>query len=317
MSKRPVTVFGAGCSETGGVAAERCFVFGPQNMSLGYNRTVVPDPWNQFIDSLKNEEMNWSSWSREHLTTHKPTLEEFGLTRGRLNRYKTLSDGNPSPLVYPLRSWGEAAGFIFYAVGPTYGLAVWVPQACPWIVGAVVLVWALAWYHPLENDLEAIRKYRQAVLAHDAEVAVLQPQFEEELRIFREAKEHRDAERRKTFAWWDALDGRGFEIALADLFQQRGYSVRLTPHSNDGGIDLILNQADKLPILVQCKAHRSIVGLGLIRDFYGAVVHYGEHTESWIVCKSGYTQGAFEFAKGKRLRLLTIQELLESAGSHE
>ena len=269
--------------------------------------------WERFLDELRAEHDDWpEKWWRDHLTTQRPKLEDFGITRSRLNRYKELPDGSPSPLIFPLRDRGEIAGLVFYGVVGSYGLEKNFPNAFPWIATTVSLSWALFWLYPLRADLRAIRAYRQAESRHNAELARLRSQFEEEQRMHREEKEEREKELRTTLAWWGALDGRGFEVALANLLRERGYTVRLTPHSNDGGIDLILEQSSAPPILVQCKAHTSMVTLGLIRDFYGAVVHYGDHSDSWVVCKSGYTRGAMNFAEGKRLRLLTIKGLLDS-----
>ena len=122
----------------------------------------------------------------------------------------------------------------------------------------------------------------------------------------------RKDELRKKMAWWDALNGRSFEVELARLLEKQGYLVELTRASNDGGIDLILRLPPSLPILVQCKAHVVPICVGMVREFFGAIEHFGSnaYSDSWIVSKTSYTYEASQFVKGKRIKLRTIQEFI-------
>jgi restriction system protein len=63
-------------------------------------------------------------------------------------------------------------------------------------------------------------------------------------------------------------------------------------------------------VLVQCKAHRSYVSPGAVRDLYGTLLH--EHADqAWLVTTSGFHPGAREFAKGKPMRLITMAGILD------
>ena len=153
--------------------------------------------------------------------------------------------------------------------------------------------------------------------AFDAYVRALSVYKNEETRLKNEhlaRQVARQAELRKKWDWWDKLPGFEFEKELAQLLERLGYKVELTPASNDGGIDLVLSRHSQLPILVQCKAHRTAIGVGVLREFYGAILHYKRKqrfAEAWIVAKAGYTEGATNFARGKPIRLRDIREFLQ------
>lgn len=105
------------------------------------------------------------------------------------------------------------------------------------------------------------------------------------------------------------MDGNDFEYELAKLFRSIGYKVRRTGRSGDGGIDLELYAGNKYCAIVQCKAHRNLVGPGPVRDLYGAFIHHGG-SEAWLISSSGFSKAAFEFSKGKPIRLLSIRDIL-------
>lgn len=110
--------------------------------------------------------------------------------------------------------------------------------------------------------------------------------------------------------WWQTLDGRRFEIELATVLARLGYGVTRTGGAGDGGVDLVLSRAGR-EVLVQCKAHKNLIGPGPVRDLYGTMTH--RHAdEAWLVTASGFSRAAKEFAQGKGIRLLRIRELLQA-----
>jgi restriction system protein len=111
--------------------------------------------------------------------------------------------------------------------------------------------------------------------------------------------------------WWRQLDGLAFEREVTLLFRNLGYDAKRTSYSGDGGVDIIL-LGDGRRILVQCKAHRNNISPGVVRELYGTMMHEGA-TEGWVVTTSGFYAGAFAFAEGKPIRLITIAELLDNA----
>ena len=110
--------------------------------------------------------------------------------------------------------------------------------------------------------------------------------------------------------WWQALDGRRFEIELAALLTRLGYGVARTGGAGDGGVDLVLEQAGR-EVIVQCKAHKSLIGPAPVRDLYGTMVDR-KAKEAWLVTANGFSRAAREFAQGKGIRLLRIGELLQA-----
>ena len=120
-------------------------------------------------------------------------------------------------------------------------------------------------------------------------------------------------------AWWKGLDGKRFERELTEPFKRMGFEVRWTGrHGADEGIDITL-KANGKRILVQCKAHKEYIGPGRVRDLYGTLMHQ-KADEAWLITTSGFYSGASSFARGKPIRLLTIEDVLEgqvTAGAHE
>lgn len=113
--------------------------------------------------------------------------------------------------------------------------------------------------------------------------------------------------------YWLGLSGHQFEKEIASLYEAYGYEVRLTKGSGDGGIDIFLVD-DGTRYGVQCKNYHGAVGPAAVRDLYGAMRH--EELDGGIfIASSGYTKGAKEFAEGKPIRLLKIEDILRMQGS--
>jgi uncharacterized integral membrane protein len=108
--------------------------------------------------------------------------------------------------------------------------------------------------------------------------------------------------------WWKGVDGRGFELGVAKLLLDKGYNVRHTGSSyGDEGIDIELKAHGKR-IIIQCKAFRTYVSAGPVRELYGTLLHQ-KADEGWLVVTSGFYSGAKTFAIGKPIRLFTARDL--------
>ncbi|MGA3143389.1 MAG: restriction endonuclease [Verrucomicrobiota bacterium] len=139
------------------------------------------------------------------------------------------------------------------------------------------------------------------------------PDEQEILRKFRrwEFRKRRKAsdELRKQQEWWRGIDGRGFELGVAKVLLEKGYNVKHTGSSwGDEGVDLVLVK-DSKKIIIQCKAHKSYVSAGPVRELYGTLMHQ-KADEAWLVVTSGFYIGARTFAYGKPIRLLTAWNLM-------
>ena len=134
----------------------------------------------------------------------------------------------------------------------------------------------------------------------------------QKFRSFQKTNEHYQqqlAEWLKTSVfWWQSLDGRRFELELAQLFTKRGYEVEWLGKAGDGGVDLILKKSNTA-IIAQCKAHKRPIGPAAVRDLYGTLLHRNGK-EAWLISVSGFSNAALSFAQQKPIRLLDIAEII-------
>lgn len=98
--------------------------------------------------------------------------------------------------------------------------------------------------------------------------------------------------------FWRSLDGLAFEREVASLLTKSGLPARLTPASNDKGIDLILGDGS----IVQCKQRKDPVGPAVVRELYGTLMA-SRAPRAILISTNGFTPGAHDFAKGKPIEL--------------
>src|SRR5262249_40662845 len=109
------------------------------------------------------------------------------------------------------------------------------------------------------------------------------------------------------------LSPRDFERHVADLFAALGYVVRLTPASNDEGIDAFLEK-DGRRAIVQCKRLTDgAVSRPALQQFYGVLQDKGI-SEGFFITTGRFTEQAMEFAKGKAIHLINLERLVDMAG---
>jgi len=117
---------------------------------------------------------------------------------------------------------------------------------------------------------------------------------------------------------YSQMTGVEFEAYVQRLIQVRGWQVRTTPLTRDGGIDLIAKRRDDLGVevtlYVQCKNHLSPVGVEKIRELNGAM---RQHPGSLgvVVCPSGFTADAKAFAEERSIALWDRHTLFELENS--
>ncbi|MGD0795860.1 MAG: restriction endonuclease [Dehalococcoidales bacterium] len=111
--------------------------------------------------------------------------------------------------------------------------------------------------------------------------------------------------------YWKSLGGKKFEIELANLYSKLGFSAKLTPDTDDKGIDIFLNKDDKT-IIVQCKAHKNPIGPAVARELYGTLIACGANS-AILASPSGFTKGVKNFVIGKPIELISINELIRIA----
>jgi hypothetical protein len=111
--------------------------------------------------------------------------------------------------------------------------------------------------------------------------------------------------------YWLTLSPMEFESKVADLFSIMGYHTSVTKGSGDGGIDIVMRRDGRL-IVVQCKLHKKPVGPHVIRDLFGALQD-SKADEAILVASAGFTSGCLQFAQGKPIALMALEDLLRIA----
>ena len=157
----------------------------------------------------------------------------------------------------------------------------------------------------LPEDRHAYASYLSAYQA-----AVENRRMAEEVAALERTRERRRRyeEYRRQLAWCQGLNGEQFERELTKLLNDNGYNAERTGGSGDEGIDIFATRNEQA-IVIQCKAHMAYVGPGAVRELYGALIHQGAQ-EGWLVTTHGFTHGARDFARGKPIKLHTIQGIL-------
>lgn len=173
------------------------------------------------------------------------------------------------------------------------------------IVAPVYLVWMVGvwgWYPPVVSLLSgALVVWLTRKKADPIKVLEI-AEAKQRVRSFA-AKEFEEAI--NTAEVWKALDGIGFEKAVAHLFTRQGYKVEHTPRSYDKGVDLVLRK-DGRTILVQCKAYSKNVGVKDIRELHGARSQWAEADEAWVVAVHGFSKSARDFAGQNSIGLHSV-----------
>lgn len=104
---------------------------------------------------------------------------------------------------------------------------------------------------------------------------------------------------------WAALDGVGFERAVAKLYRDQGFDVEFTPRTNDHGVDLILRKNGTLSI-VQCKAYSKNVGVSAVRELVGVRASWPKATDAVLATLFDFSNPAKTFAAAHNIRLFSV-----------
>ena len=109
----------------------------------------------------------------------------------------------------------------------------------------------------------------------------------------------------------DALSPTSFESLVGQLFKSMGfYNVRRTGGAGDQGIDLECKSITNEKVIVQCKRYKGKVSVGVIRDFYGTMVH-SRAKKGYVVTSGEFTEPARQWSTEKPIELINRKRLLE------
>jgi restriction system protein len=102
-----------------------------------------------------------------------------------------------------------------------------------------------------------------------------------------------------------------FEDFVCDLFNRLGYKTERIGGPNDDGIDVVATK-DGAKHYIQCKKYiTSQVGVGAMRDFYGALVDKLSKNKAYFITTNIFTLDAEKFAEGKSIELVDGNKLME------
>ena len=96
--------------------------------------------------------------------------------------------------------------------------------------------------------------------------------------------------------------------------EQKGYVVKKTRRSRDGGIDLIGSMTDEVGITqelyIQCKDHARPVGVEVVRELIGAIPVEGNIIPV-LASPSGVTSDARKTAEARHVEIWDEEKLAE------
>lgn len=112
------------------------------------------------------------------------------------------------------------------------------------------------------------------------------------------------------------MTAREFECFVAGIFEELGFSVKITKATRDGGHDIIATKANPIPytLIIECKhwGAQHKVDVSVIRSLYG-VQMAKRANQSVVVTSSKFTRDARRFAEEQKnlMALWDIDDLLE------
>jgi len=252
---------------------------------------------------------------------NKPEIREFGLTNGEY--YKIDAKAHSYSCYYS--NFDPESPYFFI---PPFLAMVIPPLNSFFTLSLLVCIFCLCLAHLyrwindkiIDSKITSIPKYKE-YKKHQDKLS----KYENELLIYkrylndkRKEEERKRAEKeleekQKQHTYWRSIDPYEFERRITRLFEKQGYIAKTTKGSGDEGIDIHLKKNSKKGV-VQCKRHNKKVGPAAIRDLYGTMVA-GEYKFAYIVCPSGFSDKAYEFSKGKNIKLIGIKGIMEMVNS--
>ena len=89
------------------------------------------------------------------------------------------------------------------------------------------------------------------------------------------------------------------------MINKLGNVARATRGSNDKGVDIVLHD----DTTVQRKAHKKPVSPAVVRELYGAMMHFSA-PRGILVWLNGFTKGVIEIVRDKPIQLWDVHDLV-------
>ncbi|MDD3734951.1 MAG: restriction endonuclease, partial [Candidatus Pacebacteria bacterium] len=102
-----------------------------------------------------------------------------------------------------------------------------------------------------------------------------------------------------------------FERYIADLFSKLGYQTNVSGGPYDQGVDIIAEK-NGIKHYIQCKKFITReVGVGAVRDFYGALADHLANSKGYFITTNKFTLEAEKFAEDKPIELIDGFKLIQ------
>jgi restriction system protein len=105
----------------------------------------------------------------------------------------------------------------------------------------------------------------------------------------------------------DTMGGQEFEVHLKNCFLNWGYSARLTPSTNDYGVDILVTVEDS-KIAVQAKRYKGSVGISAIQEVLGGKAFY-QCSHALVITTGTFTKNAINLAEQVGVTLIDRSQL--------
>ena len=120
------------------------------------------------------------------------------------------------------------------------------------------------------------------------------------------------AEKMKSGAKYERLTAIVYKILEANDTVIHDLRLRGDGKTASHQIDVTIQKGNiTKKILIECKDYNAKVGIGIVRDFYGAINQI-KPDEAYVVTTIGFTRGAVNFATDECIRLFILRSVLKS-----
>lgn len=240
----------------------------------------------------------------------KPKIEEFSLTENGLNDLEKFKQKCKKKRELILN-----ATFVFFIIIGAISIYTFELNWL-WLIVillcAAILTWSLT-----DKIIKAITKYdlkdllfeKQKTQAIDTlnynniKYEIVKARYIEKNELFERVV------RRSAWNYWQSLSALDFEDAVADMFGDKGWTVRKTAYKGDQGVDLFIEK-EGIRGIVQCKTYKKVLGPNSVRDLYGTMVSQNA-TVAYLTAPGGFSQSTKDFCRGKPITLLDIDGLTQ------
>jgi len=111
----------------------------------------------------------------------------------------------------------------------------------------------------------------------------------------------------KNLSGLDDLNGIEFEVAIAGLYEYKGYNVEITKASGDFGVDVIAKKGSEI-LAIQAKRYSGKVGIKAVQEVSAGALYY-KATKAIVITNSFFTEQAKELAKRTKTTLINKKRL--------